>query len=68
MLLFFGYPVVKNVVMGFQDYTSETFFTGEAPVGGVGQLLDGASTRRCSARRLSTRSLFTVGVDRAASS
>jgi multiple sugar transport system permease protein len=31
MLLFFGYPVVKNFVMGFQDYTSKTFFTGEAP-------------------------------------
>jgi len=31
MLLFFGYPVVKNFVMGFQDFTSKTFFTGEAP-------------------------------------
>src|SRR5688572_7864403 len=31
MLLFFGYPVVKNFVMGFQEYTSKTFFTGEAP-------------------------------------
>lgn len=31
MLLFFGYPVVKNVTMSFQDYTSSTFFTGLAP-------------------------------------
>jgi len=31
MLLFFGYPVVKNFVMGFQEFTSKTFFTGEAP-------------------------------------
>lgn len=31
MLAFFGYPVVKNVVMGFQDYTMKSFFTGEAP-------------------------------------
>jgi multiple sugar transport system permease protein len=31
MLLFFGYPVVKNAVMGFQNYTTKTFFTGEAP-------------------------------------
>ncbi|WP_203136582.1 carbohydrate ABC transporter permease [Microbacterium sp. JZ31] len=31
ILLFFGYPVVKNVLMGFQDYTTKTFFTGEAP-------------------------------------
>ena len=30
-VLFFGYPVVKNVVMGFQHYTSATFFTGIAP-------------------------------------
>jgi multiple sugar transport system permease protein len=29
--LFFGFPIVKNVVMGFQDYTTKTFFTGEAP-------------------------------------
>ncbi len=31
MTLFFGYPVVKNVVMSFQEYTTSTFFTGEAP-------------------------------------
>ena len=31
LLLFFGYPVVKNVVMGFQHYTTATFYTGEAP-------------------------------------
>jgi multiple sugar transport system permease protein len=27
----FGYPVVKNLVMSFQDYGLKTFFTGEAP-------------------------------------
>src|SRR3954451_10082249 len=27
----FGYPVVKNLVMSFQDYSLRTFFTGEAP-------------------------------------
>ncbi len=31
LLLFFGYPVVKNVVMAFQEYTTATFYTGEAP-------------------------------------
>ena len=31
MLLFFGYPVVKNITMSFQDYTSSTFFSGLAP-------------------------------------
>ena len=31
LALFFGYPVVKNVLMGFQEYTTKTFYTGEAP-------------------------------------
>ncbi|MEV0981642.1 sugar ABC transporter permease [Streptomyces sp. NPDC049915] len=35
MLLFFGYPLVRNVVMSFQHYTPKTFFTGEAPFNGV---------------------------------
>ena len=34
MLLFFGYPVVPNVMMAFQDYTTRTIYTGETP--GVG--------------------------------
>jgi multiple sugar transport system permease protein len=35
MLLFFGYPLVRNVVMSFQHYTPKTFFTGEAPFNGT---------------------------------
>ncbi|WP_395758062.1 sugar ABC transporter permease [Streptomyces althioticus] len=35
MLLFFGYPLVRNVVMSFQHYTPKTFFTGEAPFNGA---------------------------------
>jgi multiple sugar transport system permease protein len=31
LLLFFGYPVVQNVLMAFEDYTTATFYTGEAP-------------------------------------
>jgi multiple sugar transport system permease protein len=31
LLLFFGYPVLQNVLMGFQEYTTATFYTGEAP-------------------------------------
>src|SRR4051812_16555190 len=31
LLLFFGFPVVKNLLMGFQSYTTRTFYTGEAP-------------------------------------
>lgn len=35
MLAFFAYPVVKNLLMGFQYYTTKTFFTGEAPWAGM---------------------------------
>ncbi|MGI5439689.1 carbohydrate ABC transporter permease [Streptomyces shenzhenensis] len=35
MLLFFGYPLVRNVVMSFQHYTPKTFFTGDAPFNGT---------------------------------
>ncbi len=31
LLLFFGYPIVQNLIMGFQEYTTQTFYTGEAP-------------------------------------
>jgi multiple sugar transport system permease protein len=31
----FGYPVVKNLLMSFQEYTLKTFFTGQAPWVGV---------------------------------
>jgi multiple sugar transport system permease protein len=35
LALFFGYPIVKNFTMSFQEYTSATFFTGEAPFVGL---------------------------------
>lgn len=36
VLLFFGYPIVKNVLMSLQNYTTATFYTGIAPwVGGA---------------------------------
>ncbi len=31
MILLFGYPVVKNLIMSLQEYTLKTFFTGKAP-------------------------------------
>ena len=31
MLAFYGFPIVKNFVMSFQDYSPSTFYTGEAP-------------------------------------
>ncbi|MZF90099.1 sugar ABC transporter permease [Streptomyces sp. SID5643] len=35
LLLFFGYPLLKNVVMSFQQYTITTFYTGAAPFVGL---------------------------------
>ncbi|MFE0512380.1 carbohydrate ABC transporter permease [Streptomyces sp. NPDC058964] len=35
MGLFFGYPLVHNIVMSFQHYTPKTYFTGEAPFNGL---------------------------------
>lgn len=33
--LFFLYPVIQNVLMGFQNYNTATFYTGEAPFIGL---------------------------------
>ncbi|MFG3025447.1 carbohydrate ABC transporter permease [Streptomyces sp. NPDC048254] len=35
LLLFFGYPIAKNIVMSFQQYTTTTFYTGAAPFVGL---------------------------------
>ena len=35
LLMFFGYPIVKNIVMSFQQYTPATFYTGAAPFVGL---------------------------------
>ncbi|MEV6836957.1 sugar ABC transporter permease [Streptomyces sp. NPDC051133] len=35
LVLFFGYPVVQNVVMSFRRYTATTFYTGAAPFAGL---------------------------------
>jgi multiple sugar transport system permease protein len=35
LLLFFGAPVVRNVIMGFQNVTTASFYTGEAPWAGL---------------------------------
>ena len=40
IIALFGYPVVKNLVMSFQDYTLRTFFTGEAPWVGLANYVD----------------------------
>src|SRR5215212_11072163 len=60
LLLFFGYPVVKNVLMGFQHYTTRTFFTGEAPWVGLGNYSTVINSAVFSKAMLNT-ALFTVG-------
>lgn len=60
LVLFFGYPVVKNVTMGFQDYTIKTFFTGEAPWVGLANYVSVVSSSLFSTSIINT-ALFTVG-------
>jgi multiple sugar transport system permease protein len=60
LLVFFGYPIVKNVVMSLQEYTVRTFYTGEAPwVGGANyaEVVSSAVFDRAAWNTL----LFTVG-------
>ncbi|GAA4974212.1 sugar ABC transporter permease [Kineococcus glutinatus] len=58
--LFFGYPLVKNVVMAFQEYTTRTFFTGEAPWVGLANYTAVLGSSVFSQAVLNT-ALFTVG-------
>lgn len=60
MALFFGYPVVKNLVMSFQDYTTATFFTGEAPWVGFANYVTVLSSSLFSTSLLNT-AMFTLG-------
>ena len=34
LVAFFGFPIVKNLVMGFQDYSTASLYTGHAPFAG----------------------------------
>jgi len=60
LLLFYGYPVVQNVVMGFQHYTISTFFTGEAPWVGLDNYREVLGSPLFRTALLNTF-LFTVG-------
>ncbi|MFD4562160.1 carbohydrate ABC transporter permease [Streptomyces sp. NPDC058469] len=60
MVAFFGYPVVKNVVMGFQHYTTTTFYTGQAPWVGLANYRAVISSSVFDKALLNTV-LFTVG-------
>jgi multiple sugar transport system permease protein len=35
LVAFFGYPIIKNVVLGFQTYTTASLYTGHAPFAGL---------------------------------
>jgi multiple sugar transport system permease protein len=58
--VFFGYPVVKNVIMSFQDYTTRTFFTGEAPWVGFGNYAKTFGSSLFMTTIVNT-ALFTIG-------
>ncbi|MGT2425082.1 carbohydrate ABC transporter permease [Amnibacterium kyonggiense] len=58
--LFFGYPVAKNIVMSFQDYSTRTFFTGEAPWVGLANYAQTFSSS-LFVTTVTNTALFTVG-------
>jgi multiple sugar transport system permease protein len=60
LALFFGYPVVQNVVMAFQEYTTATFYTGEAPWVGLDNYV-AVLTSAVFDQALVNTVLFTVG-------
>lgn len=60
MVLFFGYPVVQNAIMGFQEYTVGTFVTGVAPWVGFSNYTAVVSSSIFGKAALNT-GLFTVG-------
>lgn len=60
LVAFFAYPVVKNVTMGFQEYTTKTFYTGDAPWVGFRNYQEVVSSPVFGKAALNTV-LFTVG-------
>jgi multiple sugar transport system permease protein len=60
VLLFFGYPIVKNLMMSFQEYTTKTFFTGEAPWVGLDNYITAVTSNLFWPAMVNTM-LFTIG-------
>ena len=60
LLLFFGYPIIKNVTMSLQEYTTKTFYTGEAPFVGADNYIAVIRSSVFTTALLNTV-LFTVG-------
>ena len=60
IIALFGYPVVKNLVMSFQNYTLRTFFTGKAPWVGLQNYVT-VVTDEVFSKALVNTALFTIG-------
>ncbi|WP_136192612.1 carbohydrate ABC transporter permease [Actinomyces procaprae] len=60
LLLYFGYPIVKNLMMSVHDYTTRTFYTGEAPFVGLANYAAVVKSSVFSTALINTV-LFTVG-------
>ncbi len=60
MLAFFGFPIVKNLVMSFQAYDFATFFNGHAPFVGLANY-EATLTDPIFLRALTNTGLFTIG-------
>lgn len=60
VLVFFGYPIVQNIVMSFQDYTTATFYTGVAPWVGFANYVS-TFTNPIFASTVINTALFTIG-------
>ncbi|MFD4661436.1 carbohydrate ABC transporter permease [Kitasatospora sp. NPDC058444] len=59
LALFFGYPLVENLVMSFRQHTVTTFYTGEAPFVGLRNYASVLSSDAFPGTLLTT-ALFTV--------
>jgi multiple sugar transport system permease protein len=60
LIALFGYPVVKNLVMSFQNYTLRTFINGKAPWVGL-QNYVAVVTDELFSKALVNTALFTIG-------
>nr|WP_311132618.1 sugar ABC transporter permease [Nonomuraea gerenzanensis] len=58
--MFFGYPIVQNAVMSFQEYTTATFYSGRAPWVGVANYATILSSYLFTTTLVNT-ALFTIG-------
>jgi multiple sugar transport system permease protein len=58
--MFFGYPIVQNVRMSFENYSTRTFFTGQAPWVGWANYVTVIKSSLFKTTLINT-GLFTVG-------